>query len=113
MKIKGRPQSLTTESLREPVVTLVPTSTYNTATGNTTVTFAIVDTIWGMYLPENQNRNDEQMQVTFIISARVYIRYGITINDTYKLRIRGSDYTIHSIVDVDNRHEFYEIILRG
>jgi hypothetical protein len=39
----------------------------------------------------------------------MFIRFDITITDTYQFEVEDQRFTIHSIKDVDNAHRFWEI----
>lgn len=111
MRIKSNtPNFLSAELLIEPIGVMVPTTTVD-GEGGYTVTYALGSTIWGMYVPLGQDRQLLSAEVTFTDSARVYVRYPLTIDNTYKLQINGLDYTIHSITDLNNRKEYYEITI--
>ena len=111
MRIKGNsPRFLSAELLIEPMILMVPTTTTDSE-GGFTVTYAEGTTIWGMYFPLGQDRQLLSAEVTFTDSARVYIRYPLTFDNTYKIRIEGLDYTIHSITNIENRKEYYEITI--
>jgi SPP1 family predicted phage head-tail adaptor len=111
MRIKGNsPKFLSAQFLNEPMVLLEPTTTTDSE-GGFTVTYAESNTIWGMYVPLGQDRQLLSAEVTFTDSARVYIRYPLTFDNTYKIQINGFDYTIHSITDIENRKEYYEITI--
>ena len=81
--------------------------------GGFSTTFALQETIWGDFRPAKSTRGLLESQLTFYQDARVYIRYGTTITNDYKLEIEGIMYTIQSINDVDNAHRFFEVILNG
>ena len=111
MRIKSNtPNFLSAELLIEPIGVMVPTTTVD-GEGGYTVTYALESTIWGMYVPLGQDRQLLSAEVTFTDSGRVYVRYHLTIDNTYKLQINGLDYTIHSITDLNNRKEYYEITI--
>lgn len=111
MRIKGNsPKFLSAELLIEPMVVMVPSTAIDNE-GGYTVTYAAGSTIWGMYVPLGQDRTLIAAEVTFTDSARVYIRYPLTIDNRYKLQVNGLEYTIHSITDIENRHEYYEITI--
>lgn len=111
MRMKSNtPKFLSAELLIEPIGVMVPTTTVD-GEGGYTVTYALSSTIWGMYVPLGQDRQLLSAEVTFTDSARVYVRYPLTIDNTYKVQINGLDYTIHSITDLNNRHEYLEITI--
>lgn len=77
--------------------------------GGYTTTFTLQGTTWGDFRPQAQNRALQESQLTFTRFAKLFIRWDITITDTYQLEVEGDRYTIHSIKDVDNAHRFFEI----
>ena len=81
--------------------------------GGFTTTFTLQDTIWGDFRPAKSTRTLLENELTFYQDAKVYIRWGISITEDYKLEIEGKMYTIQSINDVDNQHRFFEVILNG
>ena len=79
--------------------------------GGYTTTFALQETVWGDFRPQEQNRALLEAELSFTRMAKLFIRWDITINDNYQLEVEGDRYTIHSIKDVDNAHRFFEIIM--
>jgi SPP1 family predicted phage head-tail adaptor len=77
--------------------------------GGFTTTFALQQTVWGDYRPQPQNRLNQESQLAFNRFAKMFIRYDITITDTYEFEVEGQRFTVHSIKDVDNAHRFWEI----
>ena len=79
--------------------------------GGYTTTFALQSTVWGDLRPDNKSREIDDLELAFDQRNRLYIRYGVTINDTYEVEIDSVRYTIHSIKDVENQHRFLELII--
>ena len=79
--------------------------------GGYTTTFALQTTVWGDLRPDNQVREVGESELQFDQRNRLYIRYGVTIDDNYQIEVEGQRYTIHSIKDVENQHRFLEIIM--
>ena len=79
--------------------------------GGYTTTFALQSTVWGDLRPDNKSREIDESELAFDQRNRLYIRYGVTINDTYEVEIDSVRYTIHSIKDVENQHRFLELII--
>jgi SPP1 family predicted phage head-tail adaptor len=79
--------------------------------GGYTTTFALQNTVWGDLRPDNKSREVGESELQFDQRALLYIRYGITINETYEVDVEGSRYTIHSVKDVENQHRFYELVI--
>ena len=88
----------------------VPTRTSDGQGGYTT-TFALQEVVFGDFRPENENRALLEAELSFTRSAKLYIRYDVTINNNYQIEAEGEMYTIHSIKDVENQFRFYEIIM--
>ena len=81
--------------------------------GGYTTTFTLQETVWGDFRPSQSTRTLLEAELTFYQDAKVYIRYGTTISDTYQLKVEGKTYTIQSINDVDNQHRYLEINMNG
>jgi SPP1 family predicted phage head-tail adaptor len=77
--------------------------------GGFTTSFTLIQTVWGDYRPQPQNRALLESQLSFTRYAKLFIRYDLTIGDNYELEVEGQRFTIHSIKDVDNAHRFWEI----
>jgi SPP1 family predicted phage head-tail adaptor len=109
MRLKGtRPNYLSAELLHEPIGVLQPTQVSD-GEGGYTVTYANVGTIWGMFIPLGDSRSLIAAQVSYTASATVFVRYPLTIDQTYRLEISGEQYSIHSITDIENKKEYFEI----
>jgi SPP1 family predicted phage head-tail adaptor len=79
--------------------------------GGYTTTFALQEVVFGDFRPENENRALLEAELSFTRSAKLFIRYDVTINNNYQIEAEGEMYTIHSIKDVENQFRFYEIIM--
>jgi SPP1 family predicted phage head-tail adaptor len=88
----------------------VPTRTAD-GQGGFTTTFALQGVVFGDFRPENENRALLEAELSFTRSAKLYIRYDVTINNNYQIEAEGEMYTIHSIKDVENQFRFYEILM--
>jgi SPP1 family predicted phage head-tail adaptor len=103
---------ISSSTMTRRVELYAPTKTSDGEGGYTT-TFALQETVWGDFRPAKSTRALLESELTFYQDAKVYIRYGTTISDTYQLKVEGKTYTIQSINDVDNQHRFLEIIMNG
>jgi SPP1 family predicted phage head-tail adaptor len=79
--------------------------------GGFTTTFALQTTVWGDLRPDNQNRAVDDLELQFDQRSVLYVRYGVTINDSYEVEVEGDRYTIHSIKNVENQNRFLELII--
>ncbi len=79
--------------------------------GGFTTTFALQSTVWGDLRPDNQSREIGESELQFDQRNRLYIRFGVNINDSYEVDVEGSRYTIHSIKNVENQNRFLELII--
>jgi SPP1 family predicted phage head-tail adaptor len=79
--------------------------------GGYTTTFALQSTVWGDLRPDNKSREIDESELAFDQRNRLYIRYGVTIEDDYEVEIEGLRYTIHSIKNVENQNRFLELII--
>ncbi len=79
--------------------------------GGYTTTFALQSTVWGDLRPDNKAREVDEAELAFDQRMRLYIRYGVTIENDYEVEVEGVRYTIHSIKDVENQKRFLELII--
>jgi SPP1 family predicted phage head-tail adaptor len=79
--------------------------------GGYTTTFTIQSTVWGDLRPDNKQREIDDLEIAFDQRNRLYIRFGVTINDNYEVEIENQRYTIHSIKNVENQNRFLELII--
>jgi SPP1 family predicted phage head-tail adaptor len=107
---KAKTDYVDANSMTRQVLLYAPTRTSDGQGGYTT-TFALQSTVWGDLRPDNKVRNLGESELQFDQRMSLYIRYGVTISDTYEVEIEGSRYTIHSIKDVENQHRFYELVI--
>jgi SPP1 family predicted phage head-tail adaptor len=92
------------------VLIYAPTRTSD-GQGGFTTTFALQSTVWGDLRPDNQVREIDQSELQFDQRNRLYIRFGVNINNSYEVEIEGDRYTIHSIKNVENQKRFLELII--
>jgi len=107
---KAKSVYIDANTMTREVLLYAPTRTSDGQGGYTT-TFALQSTVWGDLRPDDQVRNIGESELQFDQKMRLYIRFGVTITDTYEVEIEGSRYTIHSIKDVENQHRFYELVI--
>jgi len=79
--------------------------------GGYTTTFALQTTVWGDLRPDNQVREIGESELQFDQRSRLYVRFGVTINDSDEVEVEGNRYTIHSIKNVENQNRFLELII--
>jgi len=79
--------------------------------GGFTTTFALQSTVFGDLRPDNQNREIGESELQFDQRSTLYIRFGVTINDSDEVEVEGNRYTIHSIKNVENQNRFLELII--
>jgi len=79
--------------------------------GGYTTSFALQTTVWGDLRPDNKSRAIDESELQFDQRKRLYIRYGVTIQNDYEVEVENVRYTIHSIKDVENQHRFLELII--
>jgi len=79
--------------------------------GGYTTTFTLQGVVFGDFRPQEQNRALLELELSFTRSAKLFIRYDVTITDGYQIEAEGEMYTIHSIKDVENQFRFYEILM--
>jgi SPP1 family predicted phage head-tail adaptor len=107
---KAKANYVDANTMTREVLIYAPTRTSD-GQGGFTTTFALQSTVWGDLRPDNQVREIDQSELQFDQRNRLYIRYGVTINDSYEVEIESERYTIHSIKNVENQNRFLELII--
>ena len=107
---KAKANYVDANTMTRQVGIYAPTRTSDGQGGYTT-TFALQSTVWGDLRPDNQVREIGESELQFDQRNRLYIRFGVTILDSYEVDIEGDRYTIHSIKNVENQNRFLELII--
>jgi len=107
---KAKANYVDANTMTREVLIYAPTRTSD-GQGGFTTTFALQSTVWGDLRPDNQVREIDQSELQFDQRNRLYIRFGVNINNSYEVEIEGSRYTIHSIKNVENQNRFLELII--
>jgi SPP1 family predicted phage head-tail adaptor len=107
---KAKANYVDANTMTREVLIYAPTRTSD-GQGGFTTTFALQSTVWGDLRPDNQIREIDQSELQFDQRNRLYVRYGVTINDSYEVEIESERYTIHSIKNVENQNRFLELII--
>jgi len=92
---------------------LYQASSFPDGEGGYQTVFQNVGEVWCDFRPARSIRTLLEDEKTYYQDAKMYIRYGITINEEYQVFVEGKMYTIQSINDVDNAHRFLEINFYG
>ena len=100
---KAKSVYIDANTMTRQVLLYAPTRTSDGEGGYTT-TFTLQSTVWGDLRPDNKSRELDEAELQFDQRNRLYIRYGVTIDDNYQIEVEGQRYTIHSIKDVENQH---------
>jgi SPP1 family predicted phage head-tail adaptor len=107
---KAKANYIDANTMTREVLIYAPTRTSD-GQGGFTTTFALQSTVWGDLRPDNQVREIDQSELQFDQRNRLYIRFGVTILDSYEVEIESERYTIHSIKNVENQNRFLELII--
>jgi SPP1 family predicted phage head-tail adaptor len=107
---KAKANYVDANTMTREVLIYAPTRTSD-GQGGFTTTFALQSTVWGDLRPDNQVREIDQSELQFDQRNRLYIRFGVNINNSYEVDVEGSRYTIHSIKNVENQNRFLELII--
>jgi SPP1 family predicted phage head-tail adaptor len=102
-------KTIAAEDLKERI-TFVSYTVASDGEGGTTPTQDTTTTVWGQLTPLSQSRALNEMQLTFNKAVRVYVRYPLAVTTDDKILFDGEYYTIHSILDIDNQHQYLKII---
>jgi SPP1 family predicted phage head-tail adaptor len=107
---KAKANYIDANTMTRQVLLYAPTRVSDGQGGYTT-TFALQSTVWGDLRPDDKVREVDESELQFDQKNRLFIRYGVTINDSYQVEIEGLRYTIHSVKDVENQKRFYELVI--
>lgn len=102
-------KAISAEDLKERI-TVVSYTVASDGEGGTTKTQSATNTVWGQLTPLSQSRALNEMQLAFNKAVRVYVRYPCAITTDDKILFDSEYYTIHSILDIDNQHQYLKII---
>jgi SPP1 family predicted phage head-tail adaptor len=107
---KAKANYVDANTMTREVLIYAPTRVSDSQGGYTT-TFALQSTVWGDLRPDNQSREIGESELQFDQRSRLYIRFGVTILDSYEVEVETFRYTIHSIKNVENQNRFLELII--
>lgn len=107
---KAKANYVDANTMTREVLIYAPTRTSD-GQGGFTTTFTFQGTVWGDLRPDNQMREIDDSELQFDQKNRLYIRFGVNINNSYEVEIEGDRYTIHSIKNVENQNRFLELII--
>ena len=107
---KAKANYVDANTMTREVLIYAPTRTSD-GQGGFTTTFALQSTVFGDLRPDNQNRAVDEMELQFDQKNRLFIRFGVNINDSYEVEVEGDRFTIHSIKNVENQNRFLELII--
>jgi SPP1 family predicted phage head-tail adaptor len=102
-------KTIAAEDLKERI-TFVSYTVASDGEGGTTPTQDATNTVWGQLTPLSQSRALNEMQLAFNKAVRVYVRYPLAVTTDDKILFDGEYYTIHSILGIDNQHQYLKII---
>jgi len=95
--------------MRDVVYLLAPIDVSN-GRGGTTRTYNTPIQVFGLVHPGGNTRELQEANLTYDNVITVYIRYYAALDQTYKLRFNGDDYTIHKSSDVDSKRRFLQLL---
>jgi SPP1 family predicted phage head-tail adaptor len=107
---KAKANYVDVNTMTREVIIYYPTRTSDGQGGYIT-TFLPNAQVWGDLRPDNQVREIGESELQFDQKNRLYIRFGIVIEDSYEVEIENQRYTIHSIKNVENQNRFLELII--
>lgn len=107
---KAKANYVDANTMTREVLIYAPTRTTD-GQGGFTTTFALQSTVFGDLRPDNQNRAVDELELQFDQRNRLFIRFGVNINDSYEVEVEGDRFTIHSIKNVENQNRFLELII--
>lgn len=97
-------------SMKAKVKLFAPSIAAPDVEASSATTYTEQQTVWGDFRPGAGARALSEMGLVFNTVAKLYIYFGVTLNAFYKVEVNGVMYTIHSLNDYENQHQFYEMV---
>ncbi len=110
MKLYRRLNEINAAFLKDRAQLYAPVYTLDSF-GQTTTTYVLQQEVWAGAKNATNDRVLQEAQVVFDDASYLYIRYGTTITSDYQIYFRGKTYTIYSIQDIENRFQYYQILM--
>ncbi|WP_069649642.1 phage head closure protein [Caloranaerobacter ferrireducens] len=81
--------------------------------GGYTETWQDVATVWANIKPLRGREFFQAQQIQSEVTHKITIRYTDAVNITSRIKYKNKTFEIKSIIDIDNRHRFLEIMCIG
>jgi SPP1 family predicted phage head-tail adaptor len=78
--------------------------------GGYNVTMALIKVIWAKIVPVSGTERILASNIAAVGMMRFYTMFTTSINESMTIRYNGREYNIRSIIDLEERHEFLEIL---
>lgn len=96
--------------LKDTATLIQPTYTPNGRGGNT-VDYTSFGVVWCSAIPVRDNRKLEQAAINYNQAYKFIIRVqNVSLTNDWRITFNGKTYTIHSIIDIDQRYQYWEIL---
>lgn len=81
--------------------------------GGYTETWQDIATVWANIKPLRGREFFQAQQIQSEVTHKITIRYRNDIDETCRVKYNGQIFDIKSIIDIDNRHRFLELMCVG
>jgi SPP1 family predicted phage head-tail adaptor len=109
MRKNARSNMITAGLLKDTATLLQPIYTSD-GRGGTTVAFVPFGVVWCSAIPSRDTRALEEAAIAYNQSINFTIRVqNVSLTNDWKIEFNGKTYDIHSISDIDNRYQYWEI----
>ena len=107
--IRQRTNTIDAGTLKDRCSILEPTFISN-GRGGYDASYAVNTTVWCNASPARDTRQLEEAAINFDQPMTFIIRVQeVALTNDWKIIFNGRTYTIHSIVDIDNRYQYWSI----
>jgi SPP1 family predicted phage head-tail adaptor len=109
MRKNARSNMITAGLLKDTATLLQPIYTSD-GRGGTTVAFVPFGVVWCSAIPSKDSRALEEASIAYNQSINFTIRVqNVSLTNDWQIQFNGKIYDIHSISDIDNRYQYWEI----
>ena len=110
MILGRRSYTISAGQLKDRLTLLMPSATSDGRGGSRT-TYSDYATVWCQAKNANNSRELAESQLTFVDAQIFIIRVSaVPITANWHIRFQGRDYTIQTILDIENRYQYYKIL---
>jgi SPP1 family predicted phage head-tail adaptor len=109
--ILGRKEyTISAGNLKDRLTLLMPSATSD-GRGGSRITYSSYASVWCQAKNANNSRELAAAQLTFVDAQIFIIRVtSVPITANWHITFQGREYTIQTILDIENRYQYYKIL---